>query len=773
MRTRCAALPRPRRRPPPNRAPLRPPAPGAPLPPGEGRRTKRRAPSRTCWHNSSSTICNSDGHPPRPHRSSRLCGRRGGIPHLAGAAGRPAGPRGPPLAAGRGGGALRRLRGIAGHRRRRSRAFGLEGRAALQPARRGHGGRIPGARLPLRVAGRRRVRGPVHRGGDGAGAPGHVQRARHRAPGLPQPPALRARGRGGAGNGGARARLRARHSLPGKRKPDEEQAAREAVRAPALARADRSCRVPVGGVGIRFPLAGDRHRFAGVARGDRRDVPVHAQAGVRRPRLGAVRRPHPGAARRGLARAEGCVPGGRGIRAADRDVRWPALGCARAAGDGRMMLICVGLSHRQAPIAVRERVAVAPEQIEARLRQLKALPGVREALLLSTCNRVEIFAVAESRGAGEDLLQGLGPVAAPHAARRFEEDALRHLFRVAASLDSMVVGEAQILGQVKEAAAQAQQAGTLGPELSRALARATSAARRVRTETEIARGAISVSSVAVKLAHKLLGSLEDRSVLLLGAGEMAQLAAKELRSEGARELLVVKRSPQAAEELAREIGGVPSSLAELPALLERVDVAICSTAAAQAVVTRKMMVQAVKARRYRPIFLVDLTLPRNVEPAANELENVYVYDLDDLERVAAQNRDLRAAQVGRAEEIVEQELQAFLAQSRERTALPVLARLRAHADSVARAEVERTLAALQGLDEKQQKTVQAMAMAIVNKLLPAPTSRLRAEAGEGPLADAVAALFALEVEPPQPEKEAGQKTESAEEGTVLPLLRKS
>jgi len=190
-------------------------------------------------------------------------------------------------------------------------------------------------------------------------------------------------------------------------------------------------------------------------------------------------------------------------------------------------------------------------------------------------------------------------------------------------------------------------------------------------------------------------------------------------------------------------------------------------------VTRKMMVQAVKARRYRPIFIVDLALPRNVEPAANELENVYVYDLDDLERVAAQNRDLRAAQVGRAEEIVEQEVQAFLAQSRERTALPVLARLRAHADSVARAEVERTLAALQGLDEKQQKTVQAMAMAIVNKLLHAPTSRLRAEAGEGPLADAVAALFALEAEPPQPQKEAGQKSESAEEGTVLSILRRS
>ena len=212
-----------------------------------------------------------------------------------------------------------------------------------------------------------------------------------------------------------------------------------------------------------------------------------------------------------------------------------------------MTLICVGLSHKQAPIAVREQVAVRPEQIEGHLRDLKALPGVREALLVSTCNRLEIFAIAETRAAAQDLLETFGPVAAPHAVCRFEEEALRHLFRVTASLDSMVVGEAQILGQVKDAALQAQRAGALGPELSRALARATTAAKRVRTETEIARGAVSVSSVAVQLAHKLLGNLEGRSILLLGAGEMAQLAARELRSAGARELLMANRSPQHAE----------------------------------------------------------------------------------------------------------------------------------------------------------------------------------------------------------------------------------
>ena len=439
-----------------------------------------------------------------------------------------------------------------------------------------------------------------------------------------------------------------------------------------------------------------------------------------------------------------------------------------------MRLICVGLSHKQAPIAVREQVAVRSDQIEARLRALMALPGLREVLLVSTCNRLEIFAIAETRAAAQDLLETLGPVAAPHAVCRFEEEALRHLFRVTASLDSMVVGEAQILGQVKDAALQAQRAGALGPELSRALARATTAAKRVRTETEIARGAVSVSRVAVQLAHKLLGNLEGRSVLLLGAGEMAQLAARELRSAGARELLMANRSPQHAEELAREAGGVPVSLAELPALLERADVAICSTSASQAVVTRDMMAKALKARRYRPIFLVDLTLPRNVEPSANELENVYVYDLDDLERVAAQNRDLRAAHVGKAEEIVDEELKAFLTMSRERAAMPVLARLRAHAESLARAEAEKTLAALNGLDEKQQKTVRAMASAIVNKLLHAPTTRLRAEAGQGPLGDAAAELFGLDAEP-QPASATKATTvdeQRGDEGAVLPMLRR-
>jgi len=406
------------------------------------------------------------------------------------------------------------------------------------------------------------------------------------------------------------------------------------------------------------------------------------------------------------------------------------------------VFVAVGLSHKQAPIALREQVAVDADEVPARLARLKAVPGVSEAMLLSTCNRVEVFALAERAEAAADLAAELGPAAAPHLVARVEDEALRHLFRVAASLDSMVVGEAQILGQVKEAAAQAQAAGACAAGLGTAVMRALGAAKRVRTETGIARGAVSLSSVAVDLIRKVLGDLSGRTVLLVGAGEMAQLAAGELRSAGAGELLVANRSAAHAEELAARIGGVAVGLGELPALLERADVVLTSSAAKKPLVSRELLARAVKVRRYRPIFLVDLAVPRNVEPAANGVENAYVWDLDDLESVAAKNRELRAADVGAAEAIVEEELRAFLAARRERAQVPVLARLHAHAQDIAAAEAERTLQAMGPLSERQQNSLRAMASAIVNKLLHAPTQKLRDEGG-GPLGQAASDLFAL------------------------------
>ena len=423
------------------------------------------------------------------------------------------------------------------------------------------------------------------------------------------------------------------------------------------------------------------------------------------------------------------------------------------------VLLCVGLSHKQVPIAVREQLAVAADDLPARLARLRALAGVREAMLLSTCNRLEVFAVADARTCADDLLRDLGPLAGEHALTRFEDEALLHLFRVTASLDSMVVGEAQIQGQVKEAHARALEAGACGAALSRALSAALSAAKRVRTETAIARGAVSISSVAVRMAHKVLGDLSGRAVLLIGAGEMAQLAARELHAGGASELLVANRSGAAAEALAKEVGGTPVGLGDLPALLERADVVLCSTGAQQPIVTRELIGRVLKARRYRPLFLIDLALPRNVEPAANQLENVYVYDLDDLEGVAAQNRDLRQQEVERAEAIVREEITVYARAKQERAAVPVLARLRAQAQALADAEAERTLSLLGPLSERQQKSVRSMAAAIVNKLLHRPTARLRGEQG-GPLADAAAELFGLQdaVEPGAAGPEDGSPT---------------
>src|ERR671924_313854 len=287
-------------------------------------------------------------------------------------------------------------------------------------------------------------------------------------------------------------------------------------------------------------------------------------------------------------------------------------------------------------------------------------------MLLSTCNRLEVLAIADERTAADDVLRDLGSLAAEHAVTRFEDDALLHLFRVTASLDSMVVGEAQIQGQVKEAHARAQEAGACGPALTRALSAALTAAKRVRTETAIARGAVSVSSLAVQMAQKALGDLSGRSVV--------QLAARELRRSAGSELLVANRSMVHAEALAREVGGIAVALENLPALLERADVVICSTGAQQPIVTRELMESALKARRHRPLFVIDLALPRNVEPRINELENVYVYDLDDLNRIAAENQRLREQEQERAEEIVREELAAYARAKRVRAAVPVLAR---------------------------------------------------------------------------------------------------
>lgn len=425
-------------------------------------------------------------------------------------------------------------------------------------------------------------------------------------------------------------------------------------------------------------------------------------------------------------------------------------------------LFLVGISYRSAPIEVRERVALTGDALKAALQELLRADGVAEALVISTCNRVEVLVHAEGDAAARDFFTARAADAAPHLYASQGRDAVRHLFRVAASLDSMVVGEQQILGQVKEAYGVACAAGTAGAYLSRLCNRAFATAKRVRTETEIGRGITSLSQVAVELVQKIFGDLAGRSILLVGAGKMGALSARALAGLGADRILVANRSAERGLELATEVAGAFRAWEELPHLLVEADVVIVSTGADRHVLTREMVQAAMRARRHRSMCLIDLAVPRNVDPACAALPDVYSYDVDDLEKVVAATREARRDEAVQAESMVEADVEAFTRDRQTRAALPVLGKLRQHAEQIARTEAERTLGHLAGLDARGRRCVEAMAQAIVNKLLHAPTARLKkaAAAGDGELPAAAAQLFGIEAdEPPAParEPEPGQR----------------
>jgi glutamyl-tRNA reductase len=409
----------------------------------------------------------------------------------------------------------------------------------------------------------------------------------------------------------------------------------------------------------------------------------------------------------------------------------------------------VGLSHHSAPIAVREQVALTGEELKAALAAMIAGRETVEAMVVSTCNRVEVYVFAEGPEPARRFFLGRAPAAGGHLYERHGSEAARHLFRVSASLDSMVVGEQQILGQVKEAYGLASAAQAAGPFLSRLCNRAFATAKRVRTETDIGRGASSVSQVAVELVAKIFGDLRGRAVLLAGAGKMGALSAKALTSLGADRVLVTNRSPERARALVEQTRGTPRPWEALPQLLAEADVVIVSTGASGYVLTGEMVHAAMRARRHRSLCLIDLAVPRNVDPRCGAFEDVFAYDMDDLQKVVHATRSARAEEAIRAEAIVEAELMAFAAERQERAALPVLAALRMRAAAIAREEAERTLAHIgPQLDHKARRSVEAMARAIVNKLLHAPTTRLKeaASSGDSALPGAAAALFGLEGE---------------------------
>ncbi len=433
-------------------------------------------------------------------------------------------------------------------------------------------------------------------------------------------------------------------------------------------------------------------------------------------------------------------------------------------------IFVVGLSHRTAEIELREKLAVADSDLRATLGELSALPSLGEAMVISTCNRVEIHAatpghppvpiataiddvrsfLARTRDIGLDVL-------APHLYHRVGPAAVKHIFRVASSLDSLVIGEPQILGQLKCAYTVAVEADCVGLLLGRCLERSFGVAKRVRSETGIARGSANVSSAAAELARSIFADLHGRRVLLVGAGEMAHLAARHLAADGARDIVVLNRSPERAAELAADIGGRAGSLADLEALLGEVDIVVSSTGSREPIIVREVMKRVMRSRRRRPIFLIDIAVPRDVEHAVGNLDGVYLYDVDDLERVVQGNLDQRRCEVEAAERIVEAETAEFLAWMRQQGIVPTVKELRERFLRVARTEAERTLACQAGgatpFGDDQARLVRQLAETIANRLLHTPLKALRQEDGEEAeaLAAATRRLFAIQEDAvPQP-----------------------
>ncbi len=397
-------------------------------------------------------------------------------------------------------------------------------------------------------------------------------------------------------------------------------------------------------------------------------------------------------------------------------------------------MIVVGLSHRNTPIAVRERLAVSGDGLRDLLERMHRLAQVGEVMMVSTCNRVEIYATASndtvtaetlSRAIVSVLAELGGADVVPHLSTAVEQRCVLHLFRVAASLDSLVVGEPQILGQLKEAVREAQQAQTLGPELYAAARAAVHVAKRVRTETGIGAGQVSVPSVAVDLAHQIFDDLEQHRCLLVGAGEMAEAAAKLLARAGSA-LLVVNRSAERAEQLASAVGGQPRKWTELEQSLIEADIVIASTASKVPVITHELLRGMRRKRRGRSLFLIDIAVPRDVEASVNNLDNVYLYDIDDLSHVVAQSLEDRAVEAKLAESIVRQEVGNFEARRSQQAVKPVIVGLRQHAQDVLTTELERSLKGrLKHLPEQDRNALSTMIGAAVNKLLHTPTMRLK------------------------------------------------
>ncbi len=418
-----------------------------------------------------------------------------------------------------------------------------------------------------------------------------------------------------------------------------------------------------------------------------------------------------------------------------------------------MHLFLLGVSHRTAPVDLREQLDFSSRDLGAAVEALATRPGAAESVVLSTCNRSEVYvASSDPVGARDEIVaflceyHGLPQEAfAQHLFSLTDAEAAAHLFRVAAGLDSLVVGEPQILGQVKDAFQVAADRRCAGPLLSRAFHWAFGVGKRVRTETSLGEGAVSVSFAAVALARKIFGRLEGRRVLVIGAGEISKLTAQHLRSHGVGEIVITSRTASHAEVLAEAVAGRAVPWSELTRALASADIVITATGSQRPIVTRAQ-VEGVTGRRAEPLFIIDIAVPRDVEAAVGNIEQVFLYNVDDLQSIVQENLSRRGAEIERAEAIVREEVQKFTAWHRSRGAIPTVVALRQKFEAIRRAELQRLEGKLGALPPDARARVDEVTRLIVEKLLLEPTEQLKAlpdEETQASYTEAMNRLFGL------------------------------
>jgi glutamyl-tRNA reductase len=402
-----------------------------------------------------------------------------------------------------------------------------------------------------------------------------------------------------------------------------------------------------------------------------------------------------------------------------------------------MHLTLVGLSHKTAPVEIREKLTFPEGRQAEALGTLTSGDAVAEAVIVSTCNRTEIYAVTSAQcdgpGAIIDFLADACDLDRHELVRYLYisegEAVVRHLFRVVASLDSMVLGEAQILGQVKEAYDYSFCNGASGRVFNKLFRQSFEVGKRVRTETEIGENAVSISYAAIELAKKVFDTLEGRTVMIVGAGKMSELTAKHLLANGVRRVLVANRTYEKAQELAEKFEGEAIRYDEMFDRMREADIVISSTAATHYVITKERVAAAAKHRR-DPLFLIDIAVPRDIDPACAQVADVFLYDIDDLSGVVSANLEERLVEARRAEVIVDEEMAEFERWLESMEVVPTIAAIRAKADAVRAEELEKAMKRLGGLSDKELETIEALSSAIVNKMLHGPTARLKQVSAE-------------------------------------------